>query len=104
MSEQNIVVKGSRGELWFHNKWRPAMAWLWLCVIAFDVIINPYAFVAVQVIMGNASPAPWVPLTLSSSGFMIHGILGGIVGVNAWNRTREKLEGGLREIIEGAEE
>ena len=39
-------------------------------------------------------------MTLTPSGIPLHVVLGSVVGITSWNRTREKLEGGLKEIVE----
>lgn len=73
---------------WFHDKWRPAMAWLYLIINAFDFLITP---VALALISHNpAAAATWQPLTLQGGG-LFHVSMLAIVGVTAWGRTQEKI-------------
>lgn len=76
-------------ETWFNSRWRPAMAWLWFTVSAFDFIVFPIlsALAAGAKIIPYT---PWQPLTLQGGG-LFHLAMGGVVGVAAWRRTDEKM-------------
>lgn len=73
---------------WFHDKWRPAMAWLYLIINAFDFLITPIALAYISKNPGAA--ATWSPLTLQGGG-LFHISMLAIVGVTAWGRTQEKI-------------
>ena len=73
---------------WFHDKWRPAIAWLYLVINAFDFLITP---VAMALLSHNpAAAAAWQPLTLQGGG-LFHVSMLAIVGVTAYGRTEEKI-------------
>lgn len=76
-------------EGWFNNRWRPAMAWLWFVVSAFDFIIFPIlnAFAAGAKWIPYS---PWQPITLLGGG-MFHVGMSAVVGVATWRRTDEKM-------------
>lgn len=75
-------------EHWFKSRWRPAMAWLYLCICAFDFIIAP-VLNAVEAQATHQPLVQWVPLTLQGGG-LLHLSMGAIVGVYAYARTLEK--------------
>lgn len=73
--------------------WRPAMAWLYILIcfvdfVAFPILWNmaQVAFLKTIVITG------WVPLTLQGGG-LFHISMGAILGVTAYGRTQEKING-----------
>lgn len=79
----------SQHETWVNNKWRPAMAWTYIAICAFDFIIAPiinYAFFGKT----GVDFVSWKPLTMSDGG-MFHMAMGAVLGVTAWQRGREKL-------------
>lgn len=78
-------------EHWFTNHWRPAMAWLYFAICAFDFIAAP-VFTFWFAYFAKIPYVPWTPLTLQGGG-LIHVSLGAIIGVYTWSRTREKLAG-----------
>lgn len=73
---------------WFHDKWRPAMAWLYLIINAFDFLITPV--VSALLAHDPHAAAAWAPLTLQGGG-LFHVSMLAIVGVTAWGRTQEKI-------------
>jgi hypothetical protein len=75
-------------EGWFNNRWRPAMAWLWFSVSAFDFILFPILN-ALAAGMKLIPYQPWQPLSLQGGG-LFHFAMGGVVGVSVWTRTEEK--------------
>ena len=78
---------------WFFRKWRPAMAWMYMAICIFDFIIGPifYAWFAWYT-KDLADFGEWQPLTLMG-GALFHASMGAIIGVSAWGRTQEKLNG-----------
>ena len=77
-------------ETWFHNKWRPALAWAYLIIIIFDFIIGPIMFTVLSAHTG-VDLIKWEPLTLKAGG-LFHGAMGAILGVTSWTRGQEKIK------------
>lgn len=78
-------------ENWFKTQWRPAAAWLYLFINLFDFVIAPVLTMVGPKLLGGAY-TPWQPLTLVGGG-MFHLSFGAIIGVTAWGRTRERVNG-----------
>jgi len=83
-------------ERFFHNKWRPAIGWIYAVTVFFDFVLAPIGMIAVQaglMIMGNSGIelTQWEPLTLKGAG-LFHISMLTIVGVTAYGRTKEKLK------------
>jgi len=76
-------------EHWFTNHWRPAMAWLYFCIVGFDFIAAPI-FTFWFAFLTHTPYVQWHPISLEGGG-IIHVSLGAIIGVYTWSRTREKL-------------
>lgn len=76
---------------WFKNRWRPAMAWQYLAVCLFDFIIAPTLIAFYHYYAGSAY-TQWVPLTLGSGG-LYHIAMGAIIGITAYGRSQEKVNG-----------
>ena len=86
-----VTTNNLENEPWFTARWRPCIAWLYFCICAFDFIIAPiftfwFAYASGQLYH------QWQPITLQGGG-LIHVSLGAIIGVYAWQRTKEKLAG-----------
>jgi hypothetical protein len=79
-------------EKWFKTYWRPAAAWIYLFINLFDFVIAPTLTMILPKIIGSPY-VPWQPLTLSNNGNMFHMAFGAIIGVTAWGRTKEKVNG-----------
>lgn len=73
---------------WVHDKWRPAIAWLYLVINLFDFLITPYIIAIFSLNPGIV--AAWQPLTLQGGG-LFHVSMLAIIGVSAWGRTQEKI-------------
>lgn len=69
------------------------MAWMYMAICIFDFIIGPifYAWFAYYT-KDFAKFGEWQPLTLMGGG-LFHAAMGTIIGVAAWGRTQEKLNG-----------
>lgn len=74
---------------WLNRRWRPAMAWMYLTVCVFDFIVFPLLWSGHLGYIHQAI-TQWEPLTLKAGGFF-HLTMGAIIGIAAWNRTKEKL-------------
>jgi hypothetical protein len=87
--DELIEVSSKEEENWISNKWRPAMAWLYLATCAFDFIIAPIASAIIYAQYGQEIK-PWVPLTLQGAG-LYHLAMGAIVGITSWSRGQERM-------------
>lgn len=75
-----------------NSKWRPLMAYLYMIICAFDFIIAPILWSLLQAHFSGTIETPWNPLTLQGAG-LFHMAMGAIVGISAYGRTQEKLNG-----------
>ena len=92
-SEQTETDK--KKEDWMNSKWRPAMGWMYMTVCAFDFIVFPIMYTIVQfweTEAANDAFRQWQPLTLAGAG-LFHMAMGAVLGLSAWGRTQEKLNG-----------
>jgi hypothetical protein len=78
-------------EDWMNSKWRPMMGWLYMATCTFDFIIFPMIFAILQT-MVKGQIIQWQPLTLQGAG-LYHIAMGAVLGLTAWGRTQEKLNG-----------
>lgn len=107
MSNETAKPKIKQQEMWLQYYWRPLAAMVYLAICIFDFIIAP-AVVGfydtppsklarelrglepqVAVVLAEQRPQ-WQPLTLMGSG-LLHLSFGGILGVAAWTRGKEKI-------------
>lgn len=95
-----VVEKTSVTDLWIHNKWRPALGWAYVAIVLFDFILAPFAWSWLQLFTGGDLTNKWEPNTLKAGGLFIVS-MSAIIGVNSYGRTREKIEGGIREVFLG---
>jgi len=79
-------------EDWMNSKWRPMMGWLYMGVCAFDFVLFPILWSALQAVMHVAQITQWQPLTLQGAG-LFHIAMGAVLGIAALGRTQEKLAG-----------
>ena len=79
-------------EDWMNSKWRPMMGWMYMVVCMFDFVIAPVLWSIVQALYKGGVNVQWQPLTLQGAG-LFHLAMGGVLGVAAFGRTKEKLEG-----------
>ena len=89
------VEKKKPDDDWMTKKWRPLMAimYMWCCLA--DFFIFPIMFTVVQfweTQAANDAFRQWVPITLQGGG-LFHVAMGAVLGVSAYGRTQEKLNG-----------
>ena len=84
--DENIVDNQLKveEEPWMKSYWRPAMAWLYMAICAFDFIIAPILTMFLSGLF-HFTYVPWKSITLDNGG-MIHFAFGAILGVAAWTR------------------
>lgn len=79
-------------EDWMNAKWRPMMGWMYMCVCSFDFVVAPILWSLTQGLFHGAVNVQWQPLTLQGAG-LFHISMGAILGIAAYGRTQEKLNG-----------
>ena len=89
----DVLVKHSaESEDWINKKWRPAMGWMYMAVCVFDFILFPIAWSILQTASSGSVTTPWQPISLQGAG-LFHIAMGAVLGIAAYGRTREKIEG-----------
>ncbi len=95
MSDQKAYHEMSDSEKkkedWMNSKWRPMMGWLYMGVCAFDFVLFPIMWSLLQTV-AHQPITQWQPLTLQGAG-LFHIAMGAVLGLAAWGRTQEKLNG-----------
>jgi hypothetical protein len=89
------VLVANTNKDWVNKKWRPAMGWMYMAVCIFDFILFPVLFTVVQFWEKEAvndAFRQWSPLTLQGGG-LFHLAMGAVLGITAFGRTKEKIEG-----------
>lgn len=73
--------------------WRPAIAWLYIAICFVDFMVFPILWNVAQIaFLKTIVITPWDPLTLKGGG-LFHISMGAILGVTAYGRTQEKING-----------
>jgi Holin of 3TMs, for gene-transfer release len=86
-------ISGSeqKKEDWMNSKWRPMMGWMYMVVCMFDMIVFPILWSLLQTVT-HTPITQWNPLTLQGAG-LFHIAMGAVLGIAAFGRTQEKLNG-----------
>jgi len=91
MTEEVKSESEKKKEDWMNSKWRPMMGWMYMIVCTMDMVIFPILWSLLQTF--NKVPiTQWNPLTLQGAG-LFHIAMGAVLGLAAWGRTQEKLNG-----------
>jgi len=94
--ERLALEKERMDDSWVKQYWRPAMGWLYMLICLADFVIFPALTIFLPVIFkafGIVIPyVPWKSITLENGG-LVHMAFGAILGVAAWTRGQEKLQG-----------
>ena len=91
MAEELKSESELKKEDWMNSKWRPMMGWMYMLVCTMDMIVFPILWSLLQ----TATHTPitqWNPLTLQGAG-LFHIAMGAVLGIAAFGRTQEKLNG-----------
>ena len=91
MSEEVKSASEQKKEDWMNSKWRPMMGWMYMVVCMFDMIVFPILWSLLQTFT-HTSITQWNPLTLQGAG-LFHIAMGAVLGIAAFGRTQEKLNG-----------
>ncbi len=68
------------------------MGWTYMATCIFDFIIAPILWSIVQAVAKGQVSNQWQPLTLQGGG-LYHIAMGAVLGITAFGRTKEKVEG-----------
>jgi hypothetical protein len=90
--EQVLSASEQKKEDWMNSKWRPMMGWMYMLICTFDFVLAPILWSLVQAIYHGGVNVQWQPLTLQGAG-LFHIAMGGVLGLAAYGRTQEKLNG-----------
>lgn len=90
-SGADILVANDNTD-WINKKWRPAMGWVYMATCVSDFIIFPILWSMLQAYSDGRVSDQWQPLTLQGAG-LFHIAMGAVLGIAAYGRTKEKLEG-----------
>lgn len=97
--DAEVLVQHSKESTdWINRRWRPAMGWMYMAVCIFDFILFPIMFTVVQfweTQAANDAFRQWQPVTLMGAG-LFHMAMGAVLGIAAYGRTKEKLEGATK--------
>jgi len=77
---------------WINKKWRPAMGWVYMATCTADFVIFPVLWSVLQALSKGNVTTQWQPLTLQGAG-LYHIAMGAVLGIAAYGRTKEKVEG-----------
>jgi hypothetical protein len=75
-----------------NKKWRPLMAFVYMLTCTMDFVVFPVLWSLLQALSKGSVTVQWQPLTLQGAG-LYHMAMGAVLGVAAYGRTKEKLEG-----------
>ena len=93
--KEEVKEVKKKDEDWMTKKWRPMMAIMYMFCCLADFFIFPIMFTVVQfweTQAANDAFRQWVPITLQGGG-LFHVAMGAVLGVSAYGRTQEKLNG-----------
>lgn len=77
---------------WINKKWRPVMGWVYMLTCTMDFVIFPILWSLLQALSKGNVTNQWQPLTLQGAG-LYHIAMGAVLGIAAYGRTKEKIEG-----------
>lgn len=80
---------------WINKKWRPAMGWSYMLTCITDFVIFPVLWSLLQALSKGQVTTQWQPLTLQGAG-LYHIAMGAVLGIAAYGRTKEKIEGAAK--------
>ena len=94
MSEDYTKMSDSakKKEDWMNSKWRPMMGWMYMVVCIADFVVFPILWSLIQVHGDGKVESQWMPITLQGAG-LFHIAMGAILGIAAYGRTQEKMNG-----------
>jgi hypothetical protein len=103
-TDPEVKEKKKPDDDWMTRKWRPMMAIMYMFCCLADFFIFPIMFTVVQfweTAVQNDAFRQWIPITLQGGG-LFHVAMGAVLGVSAYGRTQEKLNGATSGAPTGA--
>ena len=91
MAEEIKSESEKKKEDWMNSKWRPMMGWMYMVVCTMDMVVFPILWSLLQTFT-HTQITQWNPLTLQGAG-LFHIAMGAVLGIAAFGRTQEKLNG-----------
>jgi hypothetical protein len=91
MTTEVKSVSEQKKEDWMNSKWRPMMGWMYMLVCMMDMVVFPVLWSLLQT-FHHQTITQWNPLTLQGAG-LFHIAMGAVLGIAAFGRTQEKLNG-----------
>lgn len=88
---EKMSAAEKKKEDWMNSKWRPMMGWMYMGICLFDMVVFPILWSLLQTIT-QTPITQWNPLTLQGAG-LFHIAMGAVLGIAAFGRTQEKLNG-----------
>ena len=80
---------------WINKKWRPVMGWVYMMTCTADFVVFPILWSLLQALSKGNVTSQWQPLTLQGAG-LYHVAMGAVLGIAAYGRTKEKIEGAAK--------
>jgi hypothetical protein len=90
-----LVQHDKESSDWINKKWRPAMGWIYMATCTSDFVIFPVLWSLLQAVSHGQVTSQWQPLTLQGAG-LYHIAMGAVLGIAAYGRTKEKIEGATK--------
>ena len=90
-----LVQHDKESQDWINKKWRPAMGWMYMLTCFADFVIFPILWSLLQAMSKGTVTSQWQPLTLQGAG-LYHIAMGAVLGIAAYGRTKEKIEGAAK--------
>jgi len=87
----DVLVANDNSD-WINKKWRPVMGWMYMVVCICDFTLFPILWSILQALSHGSVTTQWQPLTLQGAG-LFHVAMGAVLGIAAYGRTKEKIEG-----------
>jgi hypothetical protein len=89
---ESTVKLDKEAQDWINKKWRPVMGWVYMMTCTCDFVIFPILWSLLQALSKGSVTSQWQPLTLQGAG-LYHIAMGAVLGIAAYGRTKEKVEG-----------
>lgn len=89
---ESTVKLDKEAQDWINKKWRPVMGWVYMLTCTADFVIFPILWSLLQALSKGSVTSQWQPLTLQGAG-LYHIAMGAVLGIAAYGRTKEKVEG-----------
>jgi len=87
-----VPITNTDATSWMFKRWRPMMALVYMLTCLTDFVVFPVLWSGLQALYHGSVTTGWQPLTLLGGG-LYHISMGAILGISAYGRTKEKIEG-----------